>query len=103
MSLCPRHDDALHLALELRGCLRPTLTDAADLMPLNLARGLLVEHAEHFAGHAAIQMLAEALCPVCFVNMSLRRTHPGLTVDDWVDHAADDALALECDTHTVIV
>lgn len=101
MALCARHDDALQLALELRGFLRPTLIADADLAPLHRAQAAILEHATNFCGKASVKMLAEQRCPLCFVNEAIRRDgkNPGLTVDDWVEHAADEAVEADIAAH----
>jgi hypothetical protein len=93
--LCSRHEDALQLALELRGLLRPTLIADADLAPLFFARQAILDHASNFSGRAALRMLTDQRCALCFVNEAIRRggQNPGLTVDAWVDEAAEEALA----------
>lgn len=99
--LCTRHEDALQLALELRGLLRPTLTADADMTPLLFARQAILDHATNFAGRASVKMLAEQRCPLCFVNEVIRREgkNPGLTVDDWVENAAEEALEADIARH----
>lgn len=88
MNLCARHDDALVMALELRGLLRSSLETGVDLTPLAFARDAIRTHATHFAGRAAVEMLQTKACPLCFVNRNPARTN----LDSWIDHAADDAL-----------
>ncbi len=92
--LCARHEDRLQLALELRGLLRPTLTADIDETPLVQARQVILDHATNFSGRAAVQMLAEQRCPICFVNEAIRRDgrNRSLTVDDWLELAAEEAL-----------
>jgi hypothetical protein len=87
--LCARHDDALTLALELRGLLRPTLIADADLTPLYLARQSILTHATNFAGKASVEMLTTKACPLCFVN---RENPKKMNLDGWIEHAADEAL-----------
>ena len=91
MTLCPRHDDALVMALELRGLLRPTLTAEADLTPLVSARQAITTHATHFAGKAAVEMLNTKACPLCFVN----KNPAGINLDGWIEHAAEEAFEEE--------
>lgn len=94
MNLCARHREALVTALELRGLLRPALGLAPEAFdPLACAREAIVSHATHFAGRAAVRMLTQKLCPICFVNAAIAKDgrNPGLTVDGWVDNAADEA------------
>lgn len=88
MDLCARHDDALVMALELRGLLRPSLIADADYTPLEVARQAIATHATHFAGKAAVDMLASKGCPLCFVNQN----PAGINLDGWIDNAADEAL-----------
>lgn len=90
MDLCPRHDEALQWALELRGLLRPTLIAEADQTPLVEARAAILAHASNFAGRAAVDMLETQSCPICFVNTQNRI---GINVDGWVEDAANDARA----------
>lgn len=92
MDLCPRHDDALVLALELRGLLRPTLIAEADLTALVSARTAIAAHASNFAGRAAVDMLASKACPLCFVNA---KNPARMNLDGWIDDAADEALDRE--------
>lgn len=90
MRLCARHEDALQLALELRGLLRPTLTADADLTPLTHARQAILTHATHLAGAAAVPLLTSRQCPLCFVN----QYNPArLSLDGWIENAADEAAA----------
>lgn len=91
--LCARHDDALVMALELRGLLRPTLIADADRTPLIEARAAIGTHASNFAGKAAVMMLATQVCPLCFVNAQNRA---GVNVDGWVEDAAEEALERDC-------
>jgi len=91
MDLCARHEDLLVMALELRGLLRPSLTEDADLTPLVEARQALVTHATNFAGRAAVDMLTARACPLCFIN----RNPAGINLDGWIDNAADEALAAD--------
>lgn len=97
MNLCPRHDDALVMALELRGLLRPTLTADADLTPLRTARNLIETHCTHLATavKVAVKMLTSANCPLCFCQriVDLRRSDANL--NDWIDQAAEEALDLD--------
>lgn len=88
MVLCARHDDALHLALELRGMLRPSLTADADLAPLVHARQLILDHATNYAGRGAMQMLETRACPLCYVNA---HNPQRLNLDGWIENAADEA------------
>ncbi len=92
MRLCPKHELALETAIELRG-MEPGI-DESGFSPLAHARGLIVTHATHFAGRAAVEMLAQRHCALCFVNDAIRRDgrNPGLKVDDWVTLAADETL-----------
>lgn len=91
MKLCDRHEDALELALILRGLLRPTLTAGVDETPRDVARDLILTHATHFAGKAAVDMLTAKRCPLCFVNQNPAR----INLDDWIELAADEALAAD--------
>lgn len=94
MNLCATHHEALVTALELRGLLRPALGLAADAFdPLAFARAAIVTHATHFAGRAAVRMLTQKPCPICFVNAAIKKDgrNLGLIVDGWVDNAADEA------------
>jgi hypothetical protein len=88
MDLCARHEDALVMALELRGLLRPSLIAEADVAPLVFARQQIEMHATHFAGRATLHMLEFRVCPLCFVN----KNPSGVNLDGWVDNAADEAL-----------
>jgi len=106
MDLCGRHEDALVTALELRGLMKPPdiralLTgNRAPFDPAAFARLAITDHAMHFAGKAAAALLSgkdgrgKPWCPICFVNRAIREggKNPGLTVDDWVNNAADEAL-----------
>lgn len=91
--ICEKHSEALHLALELRGFLRPTLGAGPDLKPLQEATALILDHCMNFAGKASVQML-ESPCCLCFVNNALKskRVHnpERVQVDDWVNLAADE-------------
>lgn len=89
MNLCPRHDDALVMALELRGLLQPTLTQDADLTPLRQARQAIAMHATHFAGRASLELITAKTCPLCFVN----KNPAGINLDGWIENAAEEALA----------
>lgn len=88
MELCPRHEDLLFTALELRGLLRPSLTADPDLTPLNTARQLIVDHATNFAGSGAIEMLEARVCPLCYVN---QKNPARLNLDGWIENAAEEA------------
>lgn len=88
-TLCTHHEDALLLAVELRGLLRQT-PEASTFDPMAFARRALVEHCTNFAGQAALAMLAQRWCPLCFVN---EHNPSNVNLDNWVTCAADEALA----------
>lgn len=100
MNWCPRHNESLETAVELRGLVRgpALLVGLADQKPVfdavAFARTAVETHAIHFAGKAAVQLLTGEHCPLCFVNRAIREAgkNPGVTVDDWVNNAADEAL-----------
>lgn len=101
MKWCPRHQESLETAVELRGLVRapaPLVVVAADQRPVfdavAFARSAVETHAIHFAGKAAVQLLTGEHCPLCFTNRAIRvgGKNPGVTVDDWVNNAADEAL-----------
>lgn len=89
MSFCSRHHDALLLAVGSLG-LKADLT----FDPVTFARQAIVDHATNFAGKASVEMLTRGYCPICFVNRAIAKDgrNRGLTVDGWVDNAADEAL-----------
>lgn len=89
--LCQRHDSTLLTALDLRGLLDPEALDGA--------RQAIREHASNFSGRAAARLLADEVCAICFVNRALREDarNPGVTVDGWVENAADEALEASVD------
>lgn len=88
MVFCARHEDSLLLAVGARG-----LKADLDGDPVAFARQAIVNHATHFAGKASVEMLTKGYCPICFVNRALvkSRRHQGVTVDGWVDEAAEEA------------
>lgn len=89
MSFCTRHTDALLLAVGALG-LKPALV----FDPVAFAKQAIVDHATNFAGKASVDMLTSGYCPICFVNRAIRKDgrNRGLTVDGWVDNAAEEAL-----------
>lgn len=85
MNLCDRHLELLATALELRG--HAIINDDDTPAPaLEDALKRITTHATHFAGKAAIRMLVEEACPLCFVN----NNPAGINLDGWVENAADE-------------
>lgn len=95
MELCLGHEQALLHAINLRGLTRLPSLDPAAFDPLEHARAAIHTHATNFAGKAALEMCTGTMpsgdpwCPICFIN---RRNPARLTFDDWVEHAAQEAL-----------
>lgn len=98
MMFCTRHARLLEDAIELRGLevILPGLVPVGDFNALAHAQQLIVTHATHFAGKAAVEMLTgrdthngTPWCPICFVNLNPAHVN----CDGWVDNAADEALA----------
>lgn len=102
MTLCPRHRALLCEALELRGLLRPERAfDPDALDAFTFAHTQINRHAEHLAGRASFEMLAgqpngEPWCALCFVN---GKNGLGLTLDGWVNDAAEETLAADLAHH----
>lgn len=86
---CKRHEELLETAVELRG-MTPD--------KVGPTRQLIVEHATHFAGRAAIEMLSTHVCAMCFIN----NNPSGVNLDDWVNEAANEILHSTPDEKPII-
>ncbi len=61
---------------------------------------MILDHATHFAGRGAIELLNTRECPLCYVN---RKNPAGLNLDGWIENAADDAAAAPSTVHSPLV